>query len=179
MAKGAYNPQRPGLRIELRGADALSNALLELPRGLRNSALRKAINKAGRVMVPPLRRATPRSRKGAKSRSAAARNPPGTLRKSTGIVLRKYKGGLIQAAYIGHRWPKGAAAHLVEGGSKQRRTRRGHNRGIMPKARFFRPVYDTYRNKMYSTMREELAKAIEQARQKAAMKALKKSVAKG
>ena len=172
MVKGAKN----NMRIELHGADELGAALLELPRGLRNTTLRRAINKAGRVMVPPLRRATPKSRKGSKSSKAT---PSGTLRKSTGIVLRKYKGGMIQAAYIGHRWPKGAAAHLVEKGTKVRKTKRGANRGAMPGHPFFNPVYKANRTRMHRTMREELAKGIEAAREKAALKSLKKTVAKG
>ncbi len=161
------------MRMELRGADELSNALLELPRGLRNSTLRKAVNKAARIMVPPLRRATPRSKKGTKSPKAT---PPGTLRKSTGIILRKYRGGMIQAAYIGHRWPKGAAAHLRERGTKARKTKRGANRGAVAPKPFFKPVYDSSKHRVQRTMREQLTKGIAEAREKAARKALKKAV---
>jgi hypothetical protein len=126
--------------------------------------------------VGPLRRATPK-RKG-KRALGKNKNKPGTLRKSTGVVQRKYKGGALQAAYVGHRWPKGAAAHLVDAGTKQRQTKRGLNRGMVAPRRFFNSAIDPHRQQVMETMRRELEAGIEAAANKAALESLKKFVNK-
>lgn len=162
------------VRLQLQGADELSNALIGLPNHLRQGVLLTAVRKAGRVMVPPLRRATPKSKR--KYGKQAVRNPSGTLRKSTGIVVRKYRRStLIAAAYIGHRWPKGAAAHLNELGSKERRTKQGEFRGRMPGKLYFRPVKQQCRGEVQRVMRDELSKGIANAVAKVAVKAINKS----
>lgn len=164
------------VRLELKGADELSNAFLSIPQSMRRSVLTKAVTKASRVMVGPLRRATPkRSDKRLLGRS---KNPPGTMRKATGLVVRKYRGGAIAAAYIGHRWPKGAAAHLVAKGTTDRQTKKGVRTGKVTGSNFFEPVVQAHKGQVAATMKSELAIGLEAAREKAAMKALKKAVNK-
>lgn len=70
---------RGSIRMELRDADELSTAQIGLPLAMRRGVLQKAVRKAGRVMVPALRRATPKSKK--KFGFQAEKNPPGTTRK--------------------------------------------------------------------------------------------------
>lgn len=171
MAKAA----RTTVRMELIGADELSKALAAVPFVMQRQALVKAVRKAGRIMVPPVRRATPKSPKGSKSPKA---DPPGTMRKSTGIAIRKYRRGATVSAYVGHRWPKGAAAHLVDQGTVIRQTKDGRNRGRVVPRGFFNPVVRSYSAQTRSTLLAELASGLEVAREKAAMKALKKAVNK-
>ena len=155
-----------GLTISLQGADTLSRAFDDLRASMKRRITKRAITKAARVVVPPLRRATPKARvypKGSLSRPAAAKNPPGTLRKSTGLAFRKYRGGAIQSAYIGHRWfMKGFAAHLVDAGTKQRFTTGGKSKkagissGRVEGRRFFKPVWDAHKSQVHNTLQSEL-----------------------
>lgn len=171
MARAAKNT----IRLELRGADELSNTLREVDIFFRGTVVQKAVKKAARVLVSPLRRATPKSKK--KFGKQAAKNPPGTTRKSTGVVFRKYKYGGIQAAYVGHRWPKGAAAHLIDQGTADRfrkNRKRGYT-GHIEGRKFFKAAVDPLRTTVQATMRRELRLGIEEAKHKAGLKALKKA----
>lgn len=176
-----------GLKVTLLGADELSQAFSEVRDSMKRQVTRRAVGKAAQVVVPALRRATPKSKKGDKSKAAAAKNPPGTTRKSTGRVARKYKGGAVQSQFIGHRWPKGAAAHLVEGGTKERYrkgklTKSGSvssgRSGKVVARRFFKHVWDSNQSKVHDTLQRELAAGLEAAREKAALKSLAKFVNK-
>ena len=157
-------------RVYLRGADELSNELLKVNQFARGGVITRAMRKAARVMVPPLRRATPKSSPGDKSAKAAAKNPPGTLRKATGLVVRQYKGGRIKMVFIGHRWPKGAAAHLVDQGTKERFTKTGRRAGKVTAANFVLPIFDQFKSKTQSTFASELKVQIQKALDKAAAK---------
>jgi hypothetical protein len=160
--------------MSLNGVDELSNALIALPQALRRQVLMRAVNKAGRVMVPALRRATPKSKR--KYGKQAKANPSGTLRKSTGIVVRKYRGGAIAAGYIGHKWPKGAAAHLVSRGTTDRQTRKGVRTGRVKGSEFFERVYSAHKSQVTSTLQSELAKGIAAATKKNDMKVFNKAI---
>jgi hypothetical protein len=172
VAKAARNV----VRFDLKGADELSKSMLAVPRYMRTQVLKKAVNKAGRIMVPPLRRATPKSKRGSKSPKAP---PSGGMRKATGIVLRKYKGGALQSAYVGHRWPAGAAAHLVDQGTKVRQTKKGYNRGRVEGRKFFNPVVQAHRSQVNATLKQELATGLTDAVGKYQMKQLTKAIKRG
>ncbi len=162
-------------QVELVGTAELKAAFNELTQGMRRRVIVRAAEKAAQILVAPLRRATPKSPKGMKSSRAAAINPSGTLRKSTGRTTRKYKGGAIAAVYVGHRWhKKGKAAHLVEGGTKDRYTKAGRFAGRVVARPFFKPVYEANRSKMQAVMRDEIAAGLATERTKAAQKSLQK-----
>jgi hypothetical protein len=171
MAKGV----RGAIGMKLEGADELQSSFDVLSNAVRFQVLQKAVRKAGRVMVAPLRRATPKSPQGSKSPKAP---PSGGMRKSTGVIVRKYKGGTVADAYIGHRWPAGAAAHLIDAGTTERKTKKGFNRGRVIARRFFNPIYGSSKTQMESTLKHELIEGIERARQKGLMKAIKRMSAK-
>lgn len=155
-----------GLSISLQGADTLSKAFDDLRASMKRRITKRAITKAARVVVPALRRATPKAGvypKGSLSRPAAQKNPPGTLRKSTGLVFRKYRGGAIQGAYIGHRWfMKGFAAHLVDAGTQERFTTgkkskpAGIRSGRVVARKFFKPVWDAHKSQVQHVLQAEL-----------------------
>jgi hypothetical protein len=162
-----------GMKVSLVGATELVSAMKFLTQAVQNQVITKAVNKAGRIMVPPLRRATPKS-KGKRGGTHVS----GTMRKSVGIAVRTYKTRGVAIGFVGHRWPAGAAAHLIEGGTKSRTTKKGQNRGAVKASPFFRPVWEQCRQKVASELNRQLADGIEKARSKAAMKALKKAVNK-
>lgn len=119
--------------VTLSGDKKVNRALRGYTPRVQAKAIPPALRKGVRVIVGPLRRATPKS----KTKSKNAKNPSGTLRKSTGSVVRKYKKGAIQFAVAGHRWPKGAAAHLVSAGTDDRYTKGGQFRGDVHGSNFF------------------------------------------
>jgi len=152
--------------IQIFGVDELIYSFNLLTAGIQQRVLKQVVAKGARVMVSPLKAATPRSR----SKGRGAKNPSGTMRKSVGIVTRKYKGGGLWMAFAGHRWPKGAAAHLVEFGSKQRFTKSGAARGAAMPFPFFRPVYAANKSRMMDAMREAMKVGIETEGARAAIK---------
>ncbi len=155
--------------ISLQGSQQLIDNMSELKNAMRRGILQKAVRKAGRTLVPSLRSATPKSLD--KFGKQAARNPSGTLRKSTGLVVRKYKGGSVASAYVGHRYKKGGqAAHLVDAGTADRQTKKGFNRGRIVGAQFFRPVWQAGKSRAATEMKNEIALGLQQARAKLAIK---------
>lgn len=175
MAQSIARPGRESgfIGITLIGEEELQEAFQNVVTGMRNRVLKRAVTKAGRVMVSPLRAATPRAAQ--LFGKQAARNPPGTMKKSTGIVFRKYRGGDIQSVYVGHRWPKGAAAHLYEAGTSERMTSDGHRTGAMPSVPFMAPVYARLRGQIQDTLRDEITIGLGIERTRALARAVKKS----
>lgn len=147
--------------MDLEGGADLTNALLEIPRKFRKQALSRAIDRAAQVFVSPMRQATPKAKQ--IFGKQATKNPPGTLRKATGKVVRTYRGGNVTAAYIGHKWPGGAAAHLLEKGTQERRTRSGKFRGRVVARPFFRPVFEQYKQRAMAALRDGLEDGLEKA----------------
>lgn len=167
-----------GITMQLTGVDEFGSALTSIADGMKRRVLKRAVAKGSQVLVGPVRSATPKSKK--KFGKAAAKNPSGTTRKSTGRIARTYKGGAIQAGYVGHRWPKGAAAHLVDQGTTDRfrkGRRRGYSGFVAPR-KFFEQAVNPKRELVMSTMQHELSAGLEIERQKALTKAMKKSGAK-
>lgn len=173
-----------GLQFKLVGAKELVDGFASVSDGMKRRSLGRAVSKSAQVLVRPIRQATPKSTKHTKSRASALKYPHGAMRKSTGKKIRKYKGGALQAAYVGHRWPQGAAAHLVGHGTKDRTVRLKSKKPPVPlkKARFAGRVDPRFfmeravepnQKKVIDTMQGELAVGLDKERKKAAIKAAK------
>jgi hypothetical protein len=165
-----------GMQFKMIGAEQIIDAFGRVADGMKRRVLKNAVDKSVQVFVPPFRKVTPKSKPGSKSKKEATKNPSGTMRKSTGKIIRKYKGGALVAGYAGHRWPKGAAAHLVFGGTTDRfrkNVRRGYS-GFVRKNPALRQAYEQNKSRSSEVLRSELEHGVDNEVAKAAMRTLKK-----
>lgn len=167
--------KRNNVTVTVAGAGELVEALTLMTNTMRGVVLRKAVAKAGRILVNPLRQATPVSKN-----KTGVTTPSGTTRKSTAIVVRTRQGSA--SAVVGHRrlpgvtTGRGSAAHLVDLGTKQRATKKGANRGAVAARNYRQPVVDAHKAQVQARLTSELKLGIGVAVEKGAMKALKKAV---
>lgn len=169
-----------GMQLSLTGTEGVFTAFKILTEGMRRRVLKSAVTKSTQVFVPAIRKATPKSKPGSKSGKALAKNPSGTLKKSTGKIVRKYQGGSLVSGYAGHRWPKGAAAHLVFGGTADRfrkNMRRGYS-GFVAANPAFRQAYLQNKSKAKETLREGLEIGLDKELSSIASKARAPSMSK-
>ena len=173
MAKKSF------IGMELIGADELKGAFVGVRQGLVNRVLKRAVTKAAHILVAPLRRVTPvagYANRGIHS-LASMKFPPGTTRKAVGTAYRRYKGGQVQAVYVGHRFPQGAAAGWRERGTKSRMVKGpyAHSTGAVSPDPFFGPVYEQNKGVMHDRLRSEIAVGIEDEARKAGIRSLRKA----
>jgi HK97 gp10 family phage protein len=90
------------VKLDLTGDKRLIRAMTELPVKVQKKVLRSAVAKGGRIVRKAVKAATPVGK---------TKN----LKRNAFMRTRTY-GGQTVAAIIGHKWPKGAHAHLVEFG---------------------------------------------------------------
>lgn len=171
MAKGVRS-----VTWQIFGADELTKSLEALPIAMQKQVLGRAVTKAGRVFVPPLRKATPVSKW-----KSSGNTPSGTTRASTGIVTRRKKG--VSTAVVGHKRLAGmpgrgggTAAHLVDLGTAQRKTRKGQNRGAVAARHYRAPVYAANRAQAHAVLQKELAAGLAIAVKKNDMKIFNKAI---
>lgn len=92
-----------GMRLD--GFEGIERRLRRLPDKVKQQAVPKALRVAATVARRAIRNATPIG-------------PTGNLRRSTTIRIRRY--AAVTVAVIGHKWPTGAHAHLLEEGTEER-----------------------------------------------------------
>lgn len=114
--------------IEVRGATEILNVIKGLPRQFSDPYLRRVHTRAVLGLVNRIHLLAPVGL-------------TGNLADSIGIVKTQELGGIAVGPRIGGNY-KGFAGHLVEYGTKRRRTRRGANRGVMPAKPFERPAWE-------------------------------------
>lgn len=138
---------RPIIGMKIRGDKALQMALRQLGDVVGKRAAgrvqRKALKAGGSPILMEAKRRAPRSKRrvGDLSRPGGR---PGNLKRSLAVSrgrrVRRYPRGNI-LAILGPQWPLGAHGHLVEFGTKQRRTKTGASRGRMPARPFLEPAF--------------------------------------
>jgi hypothetical protein len=104
--------------FEFLGIDALKNAFQGVTVAMRDRILKSAVQAGAKILVSPIRSATPKAAK--LFGKQAIKNPPGTLRKATTMVYRKYKGGDLHMELVGFRRPQGSIAPILERGTVER-----------------------------------------------------------
>lgn len=114
--------------IEVRGAKEILNAIKGLPAQVSDPYLRRVHTRAVVGLVNRIHLLAPVG-------------PSGDLADSIGTIKTQELGGIAAGPRIGGGY-KGFAGHLVEYGTKKRRTRRGANRGVMPAKPFVRPAWE-------------------------------------
>jgi HK97 gp10 family phage protein len=98
-----------------------------------------------------------------KEKLLAPEGPTGNLVDSIGAFRtpkrrRTQIGEVTVGPRRGRRY-KGNAGHLVEFGTKQRRTRKGANRGKMTKHPFVKPAWEATKNQILDSMTSEMRKS--------------------
>lgn len=119
--------------ITVTGLKEIDQVLKALPRELSHEVLGKAYLDAAKPLVE-------------KEKELAPVGNTGNLVKSIGAVRSSIKKATaVGQIFVGPRRKgqyKGFAGHLVEFGTKKRATKKGANRGIMPKEPFAKPAFD-------------------------------------
>jgi HK97 gp10 family phage protein len=137
------------MTIILKGDKEIRNALKHLPDVVQHRVLSAANFAAAKPLVE-------------KEKLLAPEGPTGNLVDSIGAV----KTSLAKASKLGEvivgprrRGYKGFAGHLVEYGTRRRKTKSGANRGVMPKKPFARPAFQATRGQVESSIAGQLSKA--------------------
>lgn len=127
------------MKLKLIGDKELASALRGLP-GEVNKNFQKVAVKAAQPTVDRMHRLAPVGL-------------TGDLADSIGIV--KEKQGVITIGPRRKGGYKGFAGHLVEFGTKKRKTKSGANRGIMPKKPFVRPAWEQTDTTVLANIKKE------------------------
>ena len=131
---------RNTIQFTLAGEKELKRMLESLPRKMSGPVVRRALREGAKPILAAARAAAPISDD----------KDPGLLRKSMspgrGIRIKTYRRTGVTLAVIGPGWPLGAHGHLIESGTKLRKTKQkpkpGLSRGIGPAKPFLRPAFD-------------------------------------
>lgn len=139
------------VKVTFTGAKEIDDVLKQLPKALHHSVMQNANADAGKILVE-------------KEKLLAPEGPTGHLVDSIGIVKTALKKATeIGEVKIGPRRGryKGNHAHLVEYGTKKRRTKRGWaNRGVMPKHPFVKPAFDQTKAQVEQRIATSTAKIV-------------------
>lgn len=136
--------------IVLTGYKEIDNLLRNLPQAFQQSIVASANYKAAKPLVE-------------KEKLLAPEGPTGNLVDSIGVVKLGRRGSEIGEVWEGprRRRPyKGFAGHLVEFGTKKRRTKSGANRGVMPKEPFAEPAWRQTQGQVQDSIKVELGKSV-------------------
>ena len=133
----------PSARIDLEGQDALIARLNRLRGAVRSRMVLRVMEKAGSILLGPMKAAAPVGR-------------TGNLRRSITMMVRSMNGAGVQSILVGPAWPLGAHGHLVEHGTKDRYSRGGAYRGRMPANPFIRRTYDAHKDEVRTALEEIL-----------------------
>jgi HK97 gp10 family phage protein len=150
---------------------ALRRELKNLPYQIGKRVEKDALKAGAAEILKEAKRRAPRSRR--KHASDLGGFQAGLLRRSLAVSkgrrIRRYRGVLV--AVVGPAWPWGAHGHLVEHGTRHRKTRAGHSRGSMPATPFLEPAFHAKIQAARRRIREKLATGIEREAAKIRAKA--------
>ena len=128
-------------------ADEVTKALDELDKRGSTKAVKAAVRKSAQFLKPKVKGAAPRQ-KGAKG---------GTLQKKVGYRTKKGRGGdyySVVRSFAPHH-------HLVVDGTRERYTRSGAFRGVMPSNSFVTQVANANEDQALRIAEEELARQLD------------------
>jgi len=139
------------MKTTITGLKEIYGALNDLPKELSDTKLQKVHAAAAIPLVNRIHRLAPVGLTGNLADSIGIEKPG-----------KKNKGEL-GAIYVGPRRKggfKGFAGHLVEFGTKARKTKRGANRGVMPAEPFVEPSWEQTKNEVLGIVTKELEKTV-------------------
>lgn len=137
--------------ISITGLREIDKVLEELPKQMTHTILGAAHAAAAKPLVE-------------RAKLTAPEGPTGNLVDSIGAVKTSIK----RADKIGQVWVgprrkgryKGFAGHLVEFGTKRRRTKKGANRGIMPAKPFMAPAFNQTKSEVERQIAQQIGKVM-------------------
>jgi HK97 gp10 family phage protein len=141
------------MKIRLTGDDRIDAVLKGLPKEVNNSLLTKSHTNAVKHTVD-------------KAKLLAPEGPTGNLVDSigtqpTGIKSQRSLGETRTGPRRGRgKGQRGFAGHLVEYGTKTRKTKKGANRGKMTADPFMEPAWEQTKGKVEASINDELGKAL-------------------
>lgn len=129
----------------------LDDVFREMPRALSHKVMGAAFEDAAKPLVE-------------KEKLLAPEGPTGNLVDSIGARrISISRAGAAGEVHVGPRRGgkyKGYAGHLVEYGTKQRKTRKGANRGSMTADPFAEPAYKATKNTVEARIQQSIAKVL-------------------
>lgn len=145
------------IAVDLTGERELQRAFKTLEKKAKRSIGRKGIVAGSTPMMKRVR-------------ALAPVGETGNLKKSIGRKLKRFGG--VDVAIIGPRIKLGEAsgqhAYIVEYGTKERFTKKGASRGVMPARPFMRPAFAQMKRVSARKAETAIRKAVEMEAQKAA-----------
>lgn len=141
------------MKIRLTGVAEIDAVLKGLPKEVNNKLLTTAHTNAAKFTVE-------------KAKLLAPEGPTGNLvdsigTQATGFKSQKALGETRTGPRRGRgKGQKGFAGHLVEYGTKTRKTKKGANRGKMRAKPFMAPAWEATKGKVEASINEELGKAL-------------------
>lgn len=138
------------VNISITGAKEIDAVLKAMPKELTHKVLGAAHANAAKPLVE-------------KEKLLAPEGPTGHLVDSIGVVKTTFKkANTIGEVKVGPRTGrfKGNHGHLVEFGTKPRRTKSGANRGIMPAHPFAKPAFDQTKGQVEGGIAQAVGKVV-------------------
>lgn len=137
--------------IAITGIKELDEVFRMMPLALNHKVMGTAFEDAAKPLVE-------------KEKLLAPEGPTGNLVDSIGAKrISISRAGYVGEVHVGPRRGgkyKGYAGHLVEYGTKQRKTRKGANRGVMPAEPFAEPAFKATKNLIESRIQASIAKVV-------------------
>lgn len=138
------------MSVSITGIPAIDKALKALPETVQHRVLSAAHYAAAKPVVEKEKSLVPVDR--------------GVLRDSIGAVkLSQRRATSIGEVIVGPRRTgasKGFHGHLVEFGSKLRKTKKGADRGYMPKHPFAKPAFDQTKSQVINSIGTQIGRAM-------------------
>ena len=120
------------IHFEIVGERELKRMMESLPRKMSGPVVRKALREGSKPILAAARSSAPASEGNLKKSMSPGR----------GIRIKTYRYSGVTIAVVGPSWPLGAHGHLVEFGTKMRKTKNGRSTGVGPAKPFLRPAFD-------------------------------------
>lgn len=138
------------VKISVTGVKEIDAVLTGLPLQLNHSVMQSAHADAAKPLVEKAKLLAPEGINGYLVDSIGTVKPGLKRANEVGEVLT----GPRRGKYKGH------AGHLVERGTKQRKTSKGWNRGIMPKHPFMEPAFEATKDQVLGRINESIGKKL-------------------
>lgn len=139
------------MKIRVTGAPEIDAVLKGLPKEVNNKLSTTAHTNAAKHLVE-------------KAKLLAPEGPTGNLVDSIGTQATGFKNqralGETHTGPRRGRGQRGFAGHLVEYGTKTRKTKKGANRGKMTAKPFMEPAWEATKGKVESSINDEVGKAL-------------------
>jgi HK97 gp10 family phage protein len=137
--------------ISVTGVREIDKVLKELPKQMTHAILGSAHVAAAKPLVE-------------KAKLTAPEGPTGNLVDSIGAVKTSIKrADAIGQVFVGPRRKgryKGYHGHMVEFGTKRRKTKKGANRGVMPAKPFMKPSFESTKNEVERQIATQIGRVV-------------------